>query len=163
VEPLLRLKIKCKIEPWQETTMSNTTDHLATLHTAAIDARNGYREAANEAEGKGLSPLFEKLAALHDRHAAQLSGLLSERGQKPDKDGSFMSVVHRTIMDVRSLFGGLDDSVIPGLIDGEKRNIAKYDDALKEPENDSVQDVLAGQRAELSTEVDMMTRMKPTS
>ncbi len=42
-----------------------------------------------------------------------------------------MSVVHKTIMDVRSLFNGLDESVLPGLIDGEKRNVAKYDDALK--------------------------------
>ena len=42
-----------------------------------------------------------------------------------------MSVVHRTIMNVRSLFNGLDGSVLPGLIDGEKRNVDKYDDALQ--------------------------------
>jgi hypothetical protein len=42
----------------------------------------------------------------------------------PDENGFFMSVVHKTIIDVRSLFNGLDDSVLPGLIDGEKRNVA---------------------------------------
>ena len=41
-----------------------------------------------------------------------------------------MTVVHETIMDVRSMFNGLDESVLPGLIDGEKRNVSKYDDAI---------------------------------
>ena len=41
-----------------------------------------------------------------------------------------MTAVHKTIMDVRSMFDGLDESVLPGLIDGEKRNVAKYDAAL---------------------------------
>jgi hypothetical protein len=42
-----------------------------------------------------------------------------------------MTTIHRTIMAVRSLFGGLDASVVPGLIDGEKRNVSRYADALK--------------------------------
>lgn len=49
----------------------------------------------------------------------------------PGDEGSFMTIVHKNIMDVRSLFNGLDESVLPGPIDGEKRNISKYDDALK--------------------------------
>ena len=143
--------------------MTNTTEYLTFLHTAAIDARNGYREAMKEAEGKGLAPLFVELAGLHERHATQLSALLTDRGQVPDRDGSFMTVVHKTIMDVRSLFGGLDESVLPGLIDGEKRNIAKYDEALKEPGEDKVQDILGRQRAELSTAIDKMSAMKAST
>jgi rubrerythrin len=53
---------------------------------AAIDARNGYQEAVKEAEGRALTPLFRELAGLHERHAAQLSGLLAERGQTPNQD-----------------------------------------------------------------------------
>jgi uncharacterized protein (TIGR02284 family) len=105
--------------------MTDVIEHLTSLHTAAIDARNGYREALKEAEGKGLTPLFTELVKLHEMHATQLSVLLTERGQKPDKDGSFMTMMHKAIMDVRSLFGGLDESVIPGLIDGEKRNVTQ--------------------------------------
>ena len=56
---------------------------------------------------------------------------LTRANELPDEDGSFMTVVHKTIMDVRSLFNGLDESVLPGLIDGEKRNVAKYDEALE--------------------------------
>ena len=103
----------------------DTLDHLKSLQTGAIDARNGYEEAL---EGQQLSAA----------------------GEKPDESGSFMSTVHRTIMDVRSLFGGLDDSVLPGLIDGEKRNVAAYDEALnKTRPSAELAGLLADQREHL--------------
>jgi uncharacterized protein (TIGR02284 family) len=107
-------------------------DRLKSLHTSAIDARNGYREALEDAEGKGMTPLFRDMIALHEGNAAELAGELNKSGETADDSGSFMSVVHKTIMDVRSLFNGLDESVLPGLIDGEKRNLSKYDDALQD-------------------------------
>lgn len=140
--------------------MDSLTQSMATLHTAAIDARNGYREAMKEAEGKGLTPLFTELANLHEKHATELARLLTERGETADDDGSFMSLVHATIMDVRSLFGGLDESVIPGLIDGEQRNVAKYDDAMKEPIEGPVEQILGRQRAELSSSIERMSAIK---
>ena len=42
-----------------------------------------------------------------------------------------MTNVHRTIIGIRSLFGGLDDSILPGLIDGEKRLVGCYDETLR--------------------------------
>jgi uncharacterized protein (TIGR02284 family) len=141
--------------------MSISTQRLASLHTSAIDARNGYREAVAKAEGKGLTPLFTEAANLHDKHAAELAGLLTERGEAPDGDGSFMSLVHEGIMDMRSLFGGLDESVLPGLIDGEKRNIASYDEAVEEARGDAKQGLLRQQRTALSTFVDKMRSMRP--
>lgn len=112
--------------------MSDTyTDHLKTLHTSAIDARNGYREALEAAEGNGMTPLFNEMIALHQSNADGLARELSQRGEKADESGSFMTVVHTAIMDIRGLFGGLGKSVLSGLIDGEKRNVAKYDEALK--------------------------------
>jgi len=104
---------------------------LKSLHTSAIDARNGYQEALKDAEGKGMTPLFRDMMNLHEANATELGGELVKINELPDDDGSFMTVVHKTIMDVRSLFNGLDESVLPGLIDGEKRNVSKYDDALK--------------------------------
>jgi uncharacterized protein (TIGR02284 family) len=139
--------------------MSTFEDHLATLHTAAVDASNGYAEAVKAADGKGLSSLFAELQRLHDRHASELAQMLTKRGRTADKDGSFMSLVHETIMDVRGLVGGLGESVLPGLIDGEKRNIAKYDDALKEPGAAQDEPVLGRQRGELAAVVDRMSAM----
>ena len=72
------------------------------------------------------------MIALHERNADELARELAEAGESPDDRGSFMTIVHKTIMDARSLFNELDESVLPGLIDGEKRNVSKYDDALKD-------------------------------
>lgn len=140
--------------------MSDIVKSLASLHIAAIDARNGYREAMREAEGKGLAPLFSELATLHEKHAATLARHLVELDQKPDNDGSFMTLVHKTIFDLRALFGGLDESVIPGLIDGEQRNVKKYDQALEEPGYDAIQDTLRRHRGGLAAIVEKMSSMK---
>ena len=111
--------------------VNEALDHLKSLHTDAIDARNGYQEALKDAEGKGMTPLFRDMMALHEAHADELARELVKTNELPDEKGSFMTVVHKTIMDVRSLFNGLDESVLPGLIDGEKRNVSKYDQALE--------------------------------
>ena len=142
--------------------MDDTTrDHLKTLHTAAIDARNGYQEALEDAEGRGMTPLFRDMVALHQRHASALHDVLAQAGEKPDDSGSFMSTVHKTIMDVRSLFGGLDDSVLPGLIDGEKRNVAKYDEAINgAPPPTSIETMIGEQRGDLARKIAEMEAMK---
>jgi uncharacterized protein (TIGR02284 family) len=111
--------------------MSTTaTKQLQTLHTAAIDAMNGYEEALKQADGHALTDLFEEMSRLHRGHAEQLTDEMRLAGESAGEDGSIMSTVHGVIMDIRSMFGGLDASVLPGLIDGEKRNIAKYDEVL---------------------------------
>jgi uncharacterized protein (TIGR02284 family) len=123
---------RCGVDRSQESSLNaDILDHLKSLHTSAIDARNGYQEALEDAKGKGLTPLFRDMIALHEGNADELARGLTRANEIPDEDGSFMSVVHKTIMDVRSLFSGLDESVLPGLIGGEKRNVAKYDAALK--------------------------------
>jgi uncharacterized protein (TIGR02284 family) len=106
-------------------------DRLKSLHTRAIDARKGYEEALNEAEGRGLTPLFREMIELHETNADELSDYLVRAGVQLNEAGSFMSVIHRTIMDVRSLFNGLDASMLPGLIDGEERNKSGYEGALE--------------------------------
>lgn len=135
-------------------------EHLKSLHTSAIDARNGYQEALKDADGKGMTPLFRDMIALHEGHAGELARELNRANEIPDDTGSFMTTVHKTIMDVRSLFNGLDESVLPGLIDGEARNVSKYDDALKDanaPAN--IANLLTAQRDRLLQKIsDMKAR-----
>ena len=142
----------------------NVIDHLKSLHTSALDARNGYREALKEAEGKGMAVLFRDMSALHDRHADELARELTKRNELADDEGSFMTLVHKTIMDVRSLFSGLDDSVLPGLIDGEKRNSGKYDEALNAADlPPNVAGLLARQRDDLAEKIALMEMEKATT
>jgi uncharacterized protein (TIGR02284 family) len=152
----------------EENAMTNTLsddqiDQLKSLHTAAIDARSGYQEALEDAEGRGLTPLFRDMIAVHDRHADELGSALTDAGEKRDDSGSFMSTVHRTIMSVRSLFDGLDESVLPGLIDGEERNVGKYDDALKLGFPASLSGHLTRQRTELVEKIAAMKAWKASS
>jgi uncharacterized protein (TIGR02284 family) len=106
--------------------------HFKSLHTAAVDAANGYQEALKRSENAGFTELFETMAMLHARDAQELAAGLSSVGVEHDNSGSLLSLINKTIMDIRSLFGGLNASVLPGLIDGELRIIAKYEEALED-------------------------------
>jgi uncharacterized protein (TIGR02284 family) len=131
-------------------------DHLKTLHTSEIDARNGYEEALEDAEGNGIMQLFCDMIALHDGNADELGGILINVGEAANDEGSFMSAVHRSIMNVRSLFNGLDGSALPGLIDGEKRNIEKYDEVLKAAPDSPMTKLLTLQRDKIQQKVALM-------
>jgi uncharacterized protein (TIGR02284 family) len=140
---------------------ADIVDQLKSLHTHAIDARNGYQEALEDAEGKGMTPLFRDMIALHQDNATELARELTRANEIPDESGSFMSVVHKTIMDVRSLFNGLDESVLPGLIDGEKRNVAKYDGALNAvPPASNLARTLMAQRGKIVQKIELMEAQK---
>lgn len=144
-------------------------DHLKSLHTSAIDARNGYREAlrdtgSQKAESTAMTALFRDMIALHDSHATEIARELTRNNELADDEGSFMTVVHKTIMDVRSMFNGLDESVLPGLIDGEKRNVGKYDTALEAPQAlENVMRLLTQQRASLARKIGLMEMERAAS
>lgn len=139
--------------------MADHIDHMKSLHTTVVDARKGYEEALKDAEGKGLTPLFREMIALHQSHADALAADLARHGEKVDDQGSFMSTIHRTVISVRSLFGGLDESILPGLIDGEERVVSYYDEALTDcpPEETAA---LAKQRAALQAKINQMKAQK---
>lgn len=138
-------------------------DHLKSLHTGAVDARHGYEEARHDAEPHGLIPLFQKMIDIHTRNASELAGALAEVGEQADEEGSFMSTIHRTIMSVRSLFGGLGKSVLPGLIDGEERNVSAFNEALDIPGIDArLSQVLTVQRDRLSAAIVEMRAIEQT-
>jgi len=140
--------------------MRDGIDELKTLHTALIDSRNGYQEALEDGEGKGLTPLLQEMIAIRDKDSADLASSLRALGEPADSSGSFMSVVHRTVMSVRSILTGLDESVLPGLIDGEERILKLYDEALaKLSAAPAVQSAVAAQRSALAQKIDQMRTM----
>jgi uncharacterized protein (TIGR02284 family) len=110
--------------------MSEHVDNLMSLHTMLIDTRNGYQEALEDAEGKGLTPFFEQMIAMHGKDAEDIAQHLTRLGVPVDDSGSYMTTVNRAMISLRSLFTGLDESILPGLIDGEERVLAAYDRAI---------------------------------
>nr|WP_246781380.1 DUF2383 domain-containing protein [Rhodoblastus sphagnicola] len=101
------------------------------LHTSEIDARDGYEAANEHAEDDKLIPVFTDMIGLHELNAQEIAAVLTGFGEKASPDGSFMGAVHRAIVNVRALFQGLDDGVPPGLIEEERRNVEKFNAALK--------------------------------
>ncbi len=141
--------------------MSDITDHVLHLQTSVVDARNGYEQALKDSAKNSLVGLFGDMLSLHARHADELGAELVSAGIKPDNDGSFMSTVHRRIMDFRSLFNGLDESVLPGLIDGETRLLSAYDDAIKAASvGTAVHTLLVNQRQSLHQQIASMQSKK---
>ena len=141
--------------------MSEYLTSLKTLHTLLIDSRNGYDEAFQDAEGKGLSQLFRDMMAFHQHSAEALAAYLNSYGEKVDDTGSFMTTVNRTVISLRSLFGGLNESIIPGLIDGEQRIASYYDTAVKTcPADAPERKVLLEQRASLQEKITQMRTQK---
>ncbi|MGL5114247.1 MAG: DUF2383 domain-containing protein [Beijerinckiaceae bacterium] len=131
--------------------MSEVSTGLARLHTALIDAANGYHEALKSTGEDVQTPLFRSLLELHDHHVTQLEIEVSTLRGGIDDHGSFMSTVNRTVMGIRSVLGGLDESVLPGLIDGEKRNLAVYDELLAmTSDQPDIHGLLSGQRQALA-------------
>lgn len=62
--------------------MTSHVDALKSLHTSLIDSQNGYEEAVEDSEGKGLAPLFQEMVELHGRHADEPAEHLSALGER---------------------------------------------------------------------------------
>lgn len=129
--------------------MAEHIDNLKSLHTILIDSKNGYEEALADAEGRGMTQLFRDMIALRIEDSDELASVLTTLGEVADQQGSFMTTVNRAIISIRSLFGDLDESILPGLIDGEKRIVAYYDEALETAGSSVDREILTRQRQNL--------------
>lgn len=140
-----------------EGSLTTFNDALSSLYTALVDSRNGYEEAAKDAGKTGLVSLYEEMIALRRQSLAELEPLLTKAGITPDKGGSFMSTVHRTIISFQSMLTDLDETVLPGFIDGEKRILKTYDEAIAQS-GDPDREILTRQRGELVARIAEMER-----
>ncbi|TVP69022.1 MAG: DUF2383 domain-containing protein [Rhodobacteraceae bacterium] len=116
--------------------MPTPIEIISSLHTKIADAAKGYEDAMNIGNHAGVRELCAELRKQHLNHAHELAGLLLERGERPDGDGSFMSFVHKAALNVRFVISADEKSLLPGLRDGEKRLLEAYDDTLRECEID---------------------------
>lgn len=129
--------------------MAEHIDSLKSLHTILIDSKHGYEEALADAEGHGMTQLFRDMISLRIKDGNEIANELVTLGEKADDSGSFMTTVNRAIISLRSLFGGLDESILPGLIDGEKRIVTYYDTALETAASSVDREILTRQRQNL--------------
>lgn len=132
---------------------------IVELHTALIDACNGYDEAIKDARKPDLVALFQRAKSLHEKEHANIHAILSARGATPDDKGSFMSTIHETVISVRSAIVGLDKGSLSSFAAGEERMIEAYDEAIRSNGDDAaVCTALEQQRSELVELVGEMQR-----
>jgi uncharacterized protein (TIGR02284 family) len=139
-----------------ESDMSERAEALQNLMTVLIDSRNGYEEAVEDADGKGLSILFQEMVALRTRHIEEIRQHLLALGAPAADDESFMSTVHRTVISIRAALTGLDTNVLPSLISGEERVLESYDEAMQGGD----ESFLAAQRSELADKIKAMEALR---
>ena len=143
----------------RETNMA--ADNLKKLHTALIDNRNGYQEAAKDTETPGLKAFFADMIALKEKDHSELHAGLSKLGEQPDETGSFMSTVHKTVISVRSAVTGLGTNSLASFVMGEEQIVKEYDSALEESASDpEISAVLNRQKQTLLSKIAEMKRME---
>jgi uncharacterized protein (TIGR02284 family) len=141
--------------------MADHVDTLKTLHTALIDSRIGYEEALKDSDGQGMTGLFRDMIALRTKDAGALVQHLERLGAEADTSGSYMSTVHRAVISVRAAFSTLDESILPGLIDGEERIVGYYNDAIDTASPGTVElATLIAQRANLETVIGQLASQR---
>ncbi len=135
-------------------------ERLKKLHTALIDTRNGYEEAAKDTKDPKVADLSRKMIALRDADHQQLHKALTDAGQKPDDKGSFMTTVHETVVAARSAITGLGKDSLSAFIMGEKNIVKEYDDAIDEAKaNTPLVNLLTTQKQNLMLKIQEMEKV----
>ncbi len=138
-------------------------DALADLHTALIDALDGYDKAIEKSDAAETTALFRQMQGLHRSAHSDIHTVLGAHGLKPDDDGSFMGSVHKAVISVRAAFTGIDAGSLDAFASGEESILKKYDDAIAEEHDASIGAMLRGHREKLAGKIAEMHRMAEAS
>ena len=97
------------------------------------------------------------MVSLRHTDHQQLHQALVLAGERADDNGSFMSVVHETVVGVRATLTGISKTTLPAFVTGEEHIIAQYDRALQEASGDpKLTEVLTRQKENLQAKIDAM-------
>ena len=100
------------------------------LLTQTVDARAGYDSMLDRAE-PDFRFVVQKFRGTHEQHEGQLAAMITAMGGEPDTSGGVMSSVNKAVVSIRSLFDEIDEDVMDGIRDGERRILKQFDEALE--------------------------------
>ena len=110
---------------------TENTTILKTLTSTLNDSVNGYREAAEHAEGSQFQQIFRDNAAERARVAGELQGEVRRLGATPDEDGTMLGKTHQVFLDLKAAVMGRDDQAIVNEVErGEDYLKEKFETAL---------------------------------
>ena len=104
---------------------------LETLTTTLIDSVNGYRDAAQNAEGTRFQEIFRRNADERSRIVEELCSEIRRLGGNAPDDGSFLGATHQRFLDLKAAVTGRDDTAIINEVErGEDYLKEKFEAAL---------------------------------
>lgn len=104
---------------------------LETLTTTLIDSVNGYKDAAENAEGTKFQELFRRNADERSRIVEELRSEIRHLGGNAPDDGSFLGATHQRFLDLKAAVTGRDDKAIINEVErGEDYLKEKFEAAL---------------------------------
>jgi uncharacterized protein (TIGR02284 family) len=136
-----------------------TSESLADLHTALIDARDGYAKALEKTHDPDALRYFRIMDTLHAVAHAEIHRMLAARGEDIDEDGSLMGAVHKAVVSVRSAVIGLDEGFFSAFASGEENNLKTYDQAIRIEQNAADRQTLLRHRDALAEKVAEMKQV----
>jgi|SRR5271168_2825408 len=105
-------------------------ENLKKLHTALVDTRAAYELALKDTDDEDVARLCKEMISLRHTDHLELHQSLVLAGEVPDENGSFMSVVHETVVGVRAALSGISKKTLPAFASGEENIVEEYDEAF---------------------------------
>ncbi|MCG9791435.1 ferritin-like domain-containing protein [Flavobacterium algicola] len=110
-----------------------TINILETLIIILDDGKLGYTNAAEDVDDAQTKIDFLGFAKERSMFIVELQNEIHKLGKSTATEGGPMGALHRTWIDIKSLFTGGDrDAIINACITGERAAIEEYEQALKE-------------------------------
>ncbi|WP_300973937.1 PA2169 family four-helix-bundle protein [Sphingomonas sp. LHG3406-1] len=104
---------------------------LETLTSTLIDSVNGYRDAAQNADGTRFQEIFRRNADERSRIVEELRSEIRRLGGNAPDDGSFLGATHQRFLDLKAAVTGRDDKAIINEVErGEDYLKEKFEAAL---------------------------------
>jgi uncharacterized protein (TIGR02284 family) len=139
---------------------SMAAENLKKLHTALVDTRAAYELALKDTGDEDVARICKEMISLRHTDHQQLHQSLILAGEEPEENGSFMSVVHETVIGVRAALTGISKKTLPAFASGEEHIVEEYDLALREASNDpKMIELLTSQKNALLAKIAEMRAM----
>jgi uncharacterized protein (TIGR02284 family) len=109
------------------------TSKLNELLEKNYDAEKGYKKAAENVENNKLKHFFNEQAQKRYDFGHEIKTEIKNYGETPDKGGSTTGAMHRTWMDIETVFSSNnEETILEEVQKGEKAAIEEYNEVIKD-------------------------------
>ncbi|WP_423147318.1 ferritin-like domain-containing protein [Rubrolithibacter danxiaensis] len=141
----------------------NLVEGLKHLLSIANDGKEGYKNAAENADAGELKALFTTYSIQRSEFADVLKTCIQQNGGDPDNTGGGpLGVLHRTWIDIKTALTGNDNkAVLDAVITGEKAAVEAYDKVLQDVNiQPELMQILSTQRDEIREAMEHIQRLE---